>query len=171
MYSKKRKRKPIVQKIVKKQIGAERTINGLDRDIIMQLLVDSRLSYRQMARKLKVSPNTILSRIVRMQSEGIIKHYTTVTDHEKLGYELTVVTEVIVSKGKLLETDRAIANIPGVCAVYDVTGESDAIVIAKFKTMKELSDFTKKLLAMPYVERTNTHVVLTTVKEDFRLVP
>ena len=171
MYSKKRKRKPIVQKIVKKQIGAERMINGLDRNIIMQLLADSRLSYRQMARKLKVSPNTILSRIVRMQSEGIIKHYAAVTDHEKLGYELTVVTEVIVSKGKLLETDREIAKIPGVCAVYDVTGESDAIVIAKFKTRKELSDFTKKLLAMPYVERTNTHVVLTTVKEDFRLIP
>jgi len=24
---------------------------------------------------------------------------------------------------------------------------------------------------MPFVERTNTHIVLTTVKEDFRLLP
>ncbi|MEM3760643.1 MAG: AsnC family transcriptional regulator, partial [Candidatus Bathyarchaeia archaeon] len=44
------------------------------------------------------------------------------------------------------------------------------IVIAKFKNREELSKFAKRLLAMPYVERTNTHVVLTTIKEDFRLV-
>jgi DNA-binding Lrp family transcriptional regulator len=43
------------------------------------------------------------------------------------------------------------------------------MVVAKFKSRSDLSDFTKKLLAMPYVERTNTHVVLTTVKEDFRM--
>ena len=35
---------------------------------------------------------------------------------------------------------------------------------------EELSGFTKRLLALPYVERTNTHVVLTTVKEDFRII-
>jgi hypothetical protein len=43
------------------------------------------------------------------------------------------------------------------------------MVVAKFKSRNKLSDFTKALLAMPFVERTNTHVVLTTVKEDFRL--
>jgi len=55
-------------------------------------------------------------------------------------------------------------------AVYDVTGLTDAMVIAKFKSREELSKFTKALLAMPFVERTNTHIVLTTVKEDFRLL-
>jgi len=44
------------------------------------------------------------------------------------------------------------------------------MVIAKFRNRKELSDFTKSLLSMPFIERTNTHVVLTTVKEDFRLL-
>ena len=74
-----------------------------------------------------------------------------------------------MSKGKLLETDREIAKLPGVCAVYDVTGEIDGIVVAKFKDREQLSHFTKGMLALPHVERTNTHVVLTTVKEDFRL--
>lgn len=60
--------------------------------------------------------------------------------------------------------------MPNVCAVYDVTGLTDAMVIAKFKNRKDLSDFTKTLLAMPFVERINTHVVLTTVKEDYRLI-
>ncbi|TMI38429.1 Lrp/AsnC family transcriptional regulator, partial [Candidatus Bathyarchaeota archaeon] len=73
-------------------------------------------------------------------------------------------------KGKLLELEQQVAKMPQVMAVYDVTGLTDAMVIAKFKNRDELSKFTKSLLAMPFVERTNTHMVLTTVKEDFRLL-
>lgn len=160
-----------VQKINKKSSIIGHVVDDLDKRILKQLLGDSRISYRQIAKRLKVSPNTVLSRVGQMKTSGLIKFHTTILDHEKLGYELTVVTEVIVSKGKLLETDKEVSKIPGVCAVYDVTGESDAIVVAKFKTRDALSNFTKTLLSMPYVERTNTHVVLTTVKEDFRLVP
>jgi hypothetical protein len=40
----------------------------------------------------------------------------------------------------------------------------------EIQNKKELSDFTKTLLAMPFVERTNKHVVLTTVKEDYRII-
>jgi len=75
-----------------------------------------------------------------------------------------------VAKGKLLETGEEIAKNPNVCCVYDVTGLTDAIVIAKFKTREELSNFTKSLLKMPYIERTNTHLALTTLKEDFTLI-
>jgi DNA-binding Lrp family transcriptional regulator len=59
--------------------------------------------------------------------------------------------------------------IPNLYAVYDVMGETYTMVIAKFKSRCSLSDFTKKFLSMPYIERTNTHVVLTTMKEDFRM--
>ena len=90
-------------------------------------------------------------------------------DFDKLGYDITAVTEILVSKGKLLEMEKEIAKLPGVCAVYDVTGEIDGVVVAKFRDREELSHFTKGLLTMPFVERANTHVVLTTVKEDFRL--
>ena len=34
-----------------------------------------------------------------------------------------------------------------------------------------MSNFTKKLLSMSNVERTNSKLVLNTVKEDFRLSP
>jgi DNA-binding Lrp family transcriptional regulator len=105
-----------------------------------------------------------------MEKEGIIKGYSALLDHEKLGYELTVVCDITVSKGRLLEVENEIARLPNVCCVYDVTGLVDAVIIAKFKSREELSKFTKRLLALPYVERTNTHVVLTTVKEDFRII-
>ena len=116
-----------------------------------------------------VSTSTVISRMESLQESGILRGFTAEVDFEKLGYELTVVTEILVSKGKLLEMEKEIAKMPGVCAVYDVTGSIDAIVVSKCRNREELSRYTKSLLSMHFVERTNSHVVLTTVKEDFRL--
>jgi DNA-binding Lrp family transcriptional regulator len=145
-------------------------LDKTDVKILRALLANARFSYRRIAREAGVSVGTALVRIKKLRRNGIIKKYSVVLDHEKLGYELTVLTEIVVSKGKLLEMERKIAKMPNVCAVYDITGLTDAIVIAKFKNRKELSGFTKALLAMPFIERTNTHLVLTTVKEDFGLI-
>jgi DNA-binding Lrp family transcriptional regulator len=146
---------------------------GLDETnvkILKALTEDARLSSRQIAKQCGISIGTALSRTRKMEEEGIIKGYTALLDQEKLGYELTVMTEITVSKGRLLEMENEIARIPNVCCVYDLTGLSDAAIIAKFKSREELSKFTKRLLSLPFVERTNTHVVLTTIKEDFRIV-
>jgi DNA-binding Lrp family transcriptional regulator len=145
-------------------------LDETDVKILKALTEDARLSSRRIARQCDVSIGTALSRIRKMESEGIIKGYTVLLDQEKLGYELTVVTEITVSKGRLLETENEIARIPNVCCVYDLTGLTDAAIIAKFKNREDLSKFTKHLLSLPHVERTNTHVVLTTIKEDFRVV-
>jgi len=146
------------------------TLSETDVKILQVLLEDARFSSRQVAKKVGVSVGTVLSRIKRMEEDGLIKGYSVIMNHERLGYELTVVMEVTVSKGRLIEMENEIAKIPNVCCVYDVTGLTDAFIIAKFKTREELGRFTKRLLALPYIERTNTHVVLTTVKEDFRLL-
>ena len=145
-------------------------LNETDVKILQGLLEDARFSSRQIAKKVGVSVGTVLARIKKMERGGIIKSYSALLDHEKLGYELTVVTEITVSKGRLLETEKEIAKIPNVCSVYDVTGLTDAVIIAKFKGRADLGQFTKRLLALPYIERTNTHVVLNTLKEDFRLL-
>jgi DNA-binding Lrp family transcriptional regulator len=145
-------------------------LDETDVKILKALTLDARLSSRQIAKQCGVSIGTALSRIRKMEAEGIIKGYSALLDQEKLGYELTVVTEITVSKGRLLEMENEIARIPNVCCVYDLTGLADAAIIAKFKNREDLSKFTKHLLSLPNVERTNTHVVLTTIKEDFRVV-
>ena len=144
-------------------------IDELDEKILKVLLSDGRTSAREIAERLHVSTSTVTARIEKLRERQIIRGFSARVDFQKLGYELTAVTEIIVSKGKLLEMEREIARFPEVCAVYDVTGEVDAIVVSKCRTREDLSRFTKELLAMPFVERTNSHVVLTTVKEDFRL--
>jgi DNA-binding Lrp family transcriptional regulator len=146
------------------------SLDKTDVKILKTLLSDARLSSRQIAKQCGVSIGTVLSRVKKMEKEGIIKGYSALLDQEKLGYELTIVSEITVSKGRLLEMETQIARLPNVCCVYDVTGLTDAIIVAKFKNREELSRFTKRLLALPYVERTNTHVVLTTIREDFRVI-
>ncbi len=145
-------------------------LNETDVKILQSLLEDARFSSRQIAKNVGVSVGTVLSRIKKMEDEGLIKGYAAILDHEKLGYQLTVITEITVSKGRLVEMESEIAKIPNVCGVYDVTGSTDAMIIAKFKSREDLGHFTKRLLSMPHIERTNTHVVLTSVKENFRLI-
>ena len=141
-----------------------------DVKILKKLLSDARMSYRKVAEEIGVSPPTVLARVEKLEYDGIIRSYSTLLDHEKLGYDLTAIIEITATKGKIVDLERQIAKFPNVCAVYDITGLTDMVVVAKFKNRKELSNFVKKDISLPYVERTNTHIVLITVKEDFRFV-
>ncbi len=127
------------------------------------------MSYRQIAKNARISVGTALNRVRRLEKAGVIRGYSAIVDHEKIGYDLTVITEITVSRGKLVEIEKAVSKLPNACAVYDVTGLTDAIVIAKFHNREELSKFTKGLLGLSFITRTNTRVVLQTIKEDFRL--
>lgn len=120
-----------------------RELDRTDVKILECLLKDARLSSRRIARRLGVSVGTVITKTRRMEQNGVIKGYSALLDHERLGYGLTVITEITVSKGKLIEMEKMIGKIPNVCGVYDVTGAIDAIVIAKFKGREELSEFTK----------------------------
>ncbi|PIN83004.1 MAG: AsnC family transcriptional regulator [Nitrosopumilales archaeon CG11_big_fil_rev_8_21_14_0_20_33_24] len=141
----------------------------IDTKIIKNLLVDARLSARQLAYKIGLSTVTVLSRIKKLEQKKIITGYTARLDHQILGYDLTAIIEVKTTKGKMLEIENKIAENENVCAVYDVTGPSDVLVISKFKNRDELSKFVKSLSAISNVENTETHIVLNSIKEDFRL--
>ncbi|MBS3921736.1 Lrp/AsnC family transcriptional regulator [Nitrosarchaeum sp. AC2] len=140
-----------------------------DERILKNLLVDARLSARQLGLKLGMSTVTILSRIKKLEKEKVIKGYTALIDHEKLGYTLTAVIEIIAKKDKIIDIETELAKIENVCGVYDITGNTDTLVIAKFKSRNELSEFVKGIASIQNIENTITHVVLNTAKEDFRL--
>ncbi len=140
-----------------------------DEKILKNLMVDARLSARQLALKLGMSTVTILSRIKKLEKEKIILGYTAIIDHEKLGYSLTAIIEIVAKNDKIVEIEDQISKFENVCGVYDITGSTDTLIIAKFKERSELSTFVKELAAISNVENTITHVVLNTTKEDFRL--
>ncbi|MGY5152303.1 MAG: Lrp/AsnC family transcriptional regulator [Candidatus Nitrosopumilus sp. bin_6a] len=144
-------------------------IDKTDEKIINHLLVDARQSARQLALKLGLSTVTVLSRIKKLEKEKIIQRYSAIVDHKKIGYSLTAIIEIIAKNDKIVDIEDEIAKFENVCGVYDITGSTDTIVIAKFKARNELSKFVKGLASIPNVENTITHVVLNTTKEDFRL--
>ncbi len=139
----------------------------LDIDILKKLTSDSRISLRQLAKELgNKSPVTIKNHIEGLEEKEIIKNYGAQIDFEKIGYDIIALIELTISKGKMLEVEEDIAENPNIFAVYDITGEFDALILARFQNREDLSKMIKKIHTSPYVERTNTHIVLNVIKEN-----
>ncbi|MEM1518044.1 MAG: Lrp/AsnC family transcriptional regulator [Nitrososphaerota archaeon] len=145
--------------------GTEK-LDEVDHKILAELIKNARVSYRELAKKLGLSVATVAYRVTKLQKSGLIKGFTTLINYEEMGYEITAIIKLVIKEGRLLEVQREIAAEKNVVAVYDVTGEVDSIVICRFKDRQEMSAFIKRILKMPYVERSSTHVVLEVVKED-----
>jgi len=144
-------------------------IDDVDIQIINLLQEDSRLSFNKIARELGISVGTAYNRIKSLEDRGVLKGYTAIVDPVKVGYSLTAII-LIQAEGKhLLEVENEVSKIDNVISVYDITGDFDIAVVARFRNRSGLNNFIKRLLAMPYVKRTVTNVVLNVVKEDFRI--
>ncbi len=141
-------------------------IDDVDKKMIKIFHKDGRKSYRSIAKQLDISIGTVHNRIEKLLKSGIIKGFTPVIDHEKLGYSLTTIIGVKVKGGLLKHWEDRTAYHKNVLCMYDVTGEFDAILITRFKDTKELDSFIKSLLKEPDVQRTYTQTVLNIVKED-----
>jgi DNA-binding Lrp family transcriptional regulator len=145
------------------------TLDELDRSILEELNVDARRSHREIAHRLKVSPTTVSSRVARLESQGVIRGYVPLLDDEQLGWELWAAIGIRISKGRLREVEERLARDARAYAIYDVTGDNDALLIGRFRDRRDLDGFVKHALQDPYLERTNTQVVLNRVKEDRRV--
>jgi DNA-binding Lrp family transcriptional regulator len=145
------------------------TLDDIDIRILNLLQEDSRLSYNKIATKLRLSVGTVFNHVKNLQKRGVLKGYTVILDWVKLGYNLSALVLVQTDGKHVTEVESEIAKSPNVVAVYDVTGDYDAVVVSKFKDRNSLNVFIKGLLAMPFVKRTVTNVAFSAVKEDFRL--
>ncbi|BDZ72196.1 Lrp/AsnC family transcriptional regulator [Methanobacterium petrolearium] len=141
-------------------------IDDIDRKIISLFNEDGRMSYRKIAKRLDVSIGTIHNRMEKLNKNGVIQKFAPIIDHSKLGYNLTTIIGVRVKGGVLENWEGRTAYHKNVLCMYDVTGEFDAILVARFKDTSELDNFIKSLLKEPDVQRTYTQTVLNIVKED-----
>jgi DNA-binding Lrp family transcriptional regulator len=145
-------------------------IDETDRKLLYVLMDNSRLSYRQIAKKIGVSVATVMHRVNSLEAEKVIKGYTTILDYDQLGYDVDVIINIKVAKGKLFEVEKKIAISPNVSDVYDSTGDFDAVVVAKFKNRKKLDNFLKKIQTYDFIETTHTVLILNTIKRK-EIVP
>jgi len=145
-------------------------IEDLDIEILKVLSLDGRKNKSSIAEELKRSPNTIIKHVQDLEENDVIKNYGVQIDYEKLGYNIIAIIELTISKGKMLDVENELAKIPNIFGVYDITGTYDALILARFKTRDNLSKTIKDIHTSPYVERTNTHIVLNIIKDHSSLV-
>jgi len=141
-------------------------IDNTDRKIINILLENSKLSVREIGKKVGVSAVTVLKRIKLLEKEKVIKGYTTQVDYEKLGYDITVIENMKVERGKMVELKARLSKEPNVFGIYDITGVYDAMMLGKFKNRRTLDAFLKRLRKnYDFIIETKTIIVMDTIKE------
>lgn len=145
-------------------------LDELDAKILRSLNKDARKSLRDIARELGVSLTTVWNHIRKLEEKQVIQGYVPLINPALAGFSLVVIIGVRIAHGKLLEVQQRIAKDPRVFAVYDVTGDWDSVCVARFRDREELNSFIKETLSQPHVERTNTMLVLNTIKEEKRVM-
>lgn len=144
-------------------------LDETDRRILESLNDGARKSYRDIAGELDIALSTVSTRVKRLEEANIIQGYIPIIDPTALGYDLTVVIAVKISHGNLIPVQDQLSERNEVFGVYDVTGDFDSVLLARFGSRSELNDFVKDVLAHEDVEHTTTHLVLNTIKEEHRV--
>lgn len=141
-------------------------IDQSSKKILNSLIKDSRKSYRELAKEAHVSVATVSNKLKEMSKEGIIRKYTTSIDYDKLGYDTHVFIKIRVSQGKEFIVEKKLLNDFHVSAIYDITGDFDVLVIARFKNRNDLDKYLKKIQTFEFVNRVQTNLILSTIAEE-----
>ena len=144
--------------------------DDLDIKIIRVLNENARKSFREIAKEVDSSVTAVIHRIKKFEESGVIKGYIPDINQEHFNYKLISIIALRISQGKLIETQKKIAEDPHIVAVYDVTGDWDSFLVGYFKDRQDLNSFLKTLQAHKNVDRSVTHIVLNVVKEERRIL-
>ncbi len=134
------------------------------------LTKNGKASQRELSKQTGLALGTVNTHIKKLENDKIIKGYFADIDPEKVGFNLTAIINLRIKKGTLMEVQASIANHSRVFGVYDVTGEWDSLILARFKNREEMDNFIKTTLSQKHIERTSTSLVLNTVKEEPRII-
>ena len=144
-------------------------LNYKDSELLKHLSKNGKASQRELAEVTGRALGTVSNRIKVLEKDKIIKGYSANIDPEKVGFTLSATIHLRITKGKIMDVQASIAKHPRVYIVYDITGEWDSLVLARFKNREEMDEFIKTTLSQKNIERTSTSLVLNNVKEDMRV--
>ena len=145
-------------------------LNYKDSELLRFLNKNGKATQRELAKATGLALGTVSNHLKTLEKEKIIRGYFADIDPEKVGFNLTSTIILRSTKGKIMEVQASIAKHPRVYAVYDITGEWDSLVLARFKDREEMDQFIKTVLSQRNIERTSTSLVLNNVKEEPRVI-
>ncbi len=133
----------------------------IDEKIIDFLRNDSRESFVDIGKKLKLSESAVRRRVKNLVSSGTIKKFTL-----EVGDANTTSAIVLISVDSTMDTSKVstkLTKLQGVKTVYEITGQYDITVIIRASNITEINSCIDLLRKIPGVTDTNTVIILRTI--------
>jgi Lrp/AsnC family leucine-responsive transcriptional regulator len=145
-------------------------MDNVDRKILEFLQKDAKLTAKEMAEKLSLTPTPIYERIKKMERLGIIKAYVALVDEEKVDRSLTVFMNITIKehhneyRKKFIED---ISNLEDVVELYHTSGSYDFLAKVRFANIKAYKDFLiNDITAIKNIGDIDSQIVLDNLKSS-----
>ncbi|RMF89130.1 MAG: Lrp/AsnC family transcriptional regulator [Methanobacteriota archaeon] len=145
-------------------------MDDIDRKIIEKLQENSRASYKEIARDVKISDVAVHKRIKKLQKE-VIRRFTVAVDQRSLGKGTTAILMVKCDVGAAPVIAERLSAMPDITEVYSTLGEYDIVAKIRTKDMETLKDIVEKQLRMiKGLHEIRTSIAFGSYKEEQSLV-
>lgn len=119
-------------------------LDTTDQLILKELQQNSKLSTKELASLVNLTPTPVFERQKRLEKEGYIKKYVAVLDPEKLGYGIIVLCSVKLKQHTRENGNQfmsVINQMDQVTECYNISGEYDFMMKVYVRDMKDYQDF------------------------------
>lgn len=148
--------------------GQPSKLDETDRRLLSLLAGDARLSHRELARRVGMSPGAVSLRVERMERRGVISGYHAAVAPDPLGFHIKVLIGLQVTQGRTaVETMEQLYAIPEVRSVSLVTGQWDFVVELQVRDQEHLRQaLIDEVWRLPIFRHSETMVVLDRVERS-----
>jgi DNA-binding Lrp family transcriptional regulator len=137
-----------------------RSLDDVDRRLITLLQANARASTAQLARRLGVARTTVVARLARLESSGVIVGYTARLGGDAAGAGVQAWVGITVSPKAGREVVRRLAEWPEVRQLASVSGEFDYLALLQAGSTGRLDALLDQLGDIDGVIKTTSSVVL-----------
>ena len=133
----------------------------IDERIIEFLRNDSRESFVDIGKKLKLSESAVRRRVKNLVDNGTIKKFTV-----EVGDSNSTSAIVLISVDSAMDTSKVsskITKLEGVKTVYEITGQYDITVIISAPSINDINTCIDALRKIPGVTDSNSVIILKTL--------
>lgn len=128
------------------------------------LAADARTAVTEIATRARVSRATAYNRIGRLTEQGVIRGYSVVADHAKLGLGVTALILISGSQPDWRANREIISAYPEVEYAWYVVGSADIVLLVRVADTDRLRDLIlTRLQSLPGVTGTQTLTVIEEV--------
>jgi DNA-binding Lrp family transcriptional regulator len=148
-------------------------LDSIDRLILDELQANGKLSNVELAQRVHLSPSACLRRVKQLEDDGVIAQYVALLNPKAIGQHgtsFTIINLENMSNTLLHAFEQAVRDEPQVLDCYYVAGSNDYLIRFAYRDAEDLERFhTEVLMRLPGVERSNSMLVLRTVKKTTAL--